>query len=258
MNVNKEVIDKMIQAIPPILGDHPLGLLMDDGGPQEPAYFEDIEEAILDIDGAAQIKYGMSKLVIVAPSLENIVIKIPFSGVYDFHYDDDYSYDEASDYVYYTDEGEWDFHEFNNVRSKDKKNKTDYCAVEAEKYQDLYSLDLDEFVAETHLYTELSNGIKVYIQEKALSSEDDPSWNTRKSSADSRATARKWVDEESIPLESNWIGLCIDVYGEDRTKAFLDYCNYEDPILISDTHCGNIGYREDGSPVLLDYSGFLD
>lgn len=258
MNVNREVVDKMIQTIPPILGDSPFGLLMDDDGPHDPICFDEIQEAILNIDGSAEIKWGMSKLVIIAPSLKDIVIKIPFDGIYDFHYDDVYYQKKKSEHTYYDEHGEWDFHKFNSVKSKDKKNKTDYCAVEVEKYQDLFAIDLDIFVAETYLYDTMSNGIRVYIQEKAFSSEDDPEWSTRRSSANSGATARKWIDEESIPLESNWIGLCIDKYGEERTKEFLDYCNYKDPTLISDTHCGNIGYRMDGSPLIIDYSGFWD
>ena len=64
MNVNREVVDKIIQIIPPILGDSPFGLLMDDDGPHDPICFDEIQEAILDIDGNAEIKYGVSSLCI--------------------------------------------------------------------------------------------------------------------------------------------------------------------------------------------------
>ena len=255
MNFDRDVVDKMINTIPPILGETPFGLLIDgDNGPENPICFDEIQEQILNIDGDAEFRYGMSKLVIIAPSLKDIVIKIPFSGVYDKYYDD---YDKSHKDITYFDEDlyEYDFSAFENARTKDK---ADYCTVEYEKYQKLKDLNFEIFVAETAFYTTLSNGIKVYIQEKAYSSEDDPNWSNRKSTQRSHNLARHWSEDEGITIDTEWVGLCIDKYGEKKTKEFLDYCNYKDPIIISDCHCGNIGYRMDGSPLIIDYSGFED
>ena len=255
MKFDKSVVDKMINTFPPILGETPFGLLIDDdNGPEKPICFDEIQEQILNIDEDAEFRYGMSKLVIVAPSLKDIVIKIPFSGTYDKYYDD---YDKRHKDIIYFDEDlyEYDFSAFENARTKDK---TDYCAVEYEKYQKLKKLDLDIFVAKTAFYTILSNGIKVYIQERAYSSVDDPNWSERKSSQRSHNLARRWSEDEGITINTEWIGLCIDKYGEETTKKFLDYCNYKDPIIISDCQYGNIGYRMDGSPLIIDYSGFED
>lgn len=255
MNFDRNVVDKMINTLPPILGETPFGLLIDDdNGPENPICFDEIQEQILNIDGNAEFRYGMSKLVIIAPSLKDIVIKVPFSGIYDKYYDD---YNKQHKDIIYFDENlyEYDFSAFENARTKDR---TDYCAVEYEKYQKLKKLDLNIFVAETAFYTILSNGIKVYIQERAYSSEDDPNWNERKSSQRSHNLARRWSEDEGITINTEWVGLCIDKYGEEITKKFLDYCNYKDPIIISDCHCGNIGYRMNGSPLIIDYSGFED
>lgn len=254
MNFDKDVVDKMINLLPPILGETPFGMLMDDHGPKNPIYFDEIQEQILDIDGDADIKYGMSKMVIIAPSLKNIVIKIPFCGIYDMYYDD---YDRKYKNILYQDDDlcEYNFTFFDNARTKDR---TDYCAVEYEKYQKLKTLNLNNFVAETEFYTFLSNGMKVYLQEKGFSSEDDPNWQGRKSSQKSHNLAKHWSEDEGITINTEWVGLCIDQYGEEKTKEFLDYCYYKDPIIISDCHDGNVGYRMNGTPFLLDYSGFED
>lgn len=255
MNFDKNVVDKMINTLPPILGETPFGLLYDeeDGGPTVPICFNEIQEQILDIDGEAEFKFGMSKLVIIAPSLKDIVIKIPFHGIYDKYYDD---YDKHKDIVYFDEDlYEYGFTQFNSARVKDRSN---YCAVEYDRYQKLKKLNLDKFVAETAFYTTLSNGIKVYLQEKAYSSEDDPDWTERKSTQRSRNLARHWSEDEGITINTEWIGLCIDKYGEKKTKKFLDYCNYTDPVIIADCHTGNIGYRADGTPLILDFSWFED
>lgn len=257
MNFDRNVVDKMINTLPPILGETPFGLLIDEddrSAPENPICFNEIQEQILDIDGEAEIKYGVSKLVIITSLLKDTVIKIPFQGVYYKHYDD---YDKKHKDIVYFDEDlyEYGFTPFSYARSKDRTN---YCEVEWERYKKLKKMNLDKFVAETAFYTILSNGIKVYLQEKAYSNKDDPNWTKRRSTQKSHNLARHWSEDEGITINTEWIGLCIDKYGEEKTKAFLDYCNYKDPIIISDCHDGNIGYRGDGTPLIIDYSGFED
>ena len=91
MNFDKYLVNQFINTLPDILNGMPFGLLVREGEPEEPIYYNELEENILNIDNEAEIKYGISIMVISAPSLEDIVIKIPFSGCYD-HYDDDYEY----------------------------------------------------------------------------------------------------------------------------------------------------------------------
>lgn len=253
MNFDKEVIDKMINIFPPILGDDPFGLLMNEDGPLEPIYFDLIQKEICKIDKDAELKFGMSKLVIIAPSLIDVVIKIPFKGFYDA-YCDDYDF-HNSDIVYFDkDDYEYDFSYFSYARSK--KDHSNYCQAEYEIYKKLKERDLDIFVAETQFYTTLSNGMPIYIQERAYSEEDDTSWINKKSSQHSKNLARQLSEDREIAVNQEWIGICIDRYGEKKTEQFLDYCAYKEPMILSDSHTGNIGYREDGSPLIIDYSGF--
>ena len=59
---------------------------------------------------------------------------------------------------------------------------------------------------------------------------------------------------------SDWSACFIDFFGEDAFEKFYNYCVYGDDehemCIDDDLHAGNIGFRADGSPVLLDYSGW--
>ena len=59
-------------------------------------------------------------------------------------------------------------------------------------------------------------------------------------------------------MDTNWIANCIDKYGQSKVERFLNYCENIDPDLLEDVHSGNYGYREDGTPAILDFSNFLD
>lgn len=236
------IVDSFIQDFPQILSDKPFGLRIIEGEPNYPICFNELEESILQVDPKAEFRFGMSKYVITAPSLDNVVIKIPFSGTYDYYYDDDI------DDVDYVDDNGMPYG-FNFFQRKD------YCKVEYEKYLELWYRNLDCFVAKTQLYTTI-NGINIFLQEKVVPYEDN--WHSRKPSAHSAKTADSWIQEELLALDSNWLANCIDLYGESKTKRFIDYCNYQDPDIISDLHSGNIGYRTNNTPVILDFSGFAE
>lgn len=256
MTFDKNVVNNFVQVLPDIIGDTPFGLIMDsEGEPEEPVYYDDIKNEICKIDSNAEFYFGISKMVIAAPSLGDIVIKIPFKGFYNYYCGEEDFNDDlilSEDDILHIYDDVYTFLAFNRaIRYKD-----DYCAVEELLYRDMYNKNIEIFVAETQYFTTLSNGLKIYIQEKVIPMADDEDFNKRKSSAHSKNIAKKWQDEDSIPLDVDWIGLCIDNYGESLTEAFLHYCNYTEPIVISDTHDGNIGYRLDGTPCILDYSGF--
>ena len=123
MNFDKNVVDKIINTLPPILGDTPFGLLYDeDDGPQCPICFDEIQEQILNIDGEAEFRYGMSKLVIIAPSLKDIVIKIPFNGIYDKYEDDGY---DTHKYIVYFDNYLYEiYHNHHNTYHKHRKKES--------------------------------------------------------------------------------------------------------------------------------------
>ena len=54
------------------------------------------------------------------------------------------------------------------------------------------------------------------------------------------------------PIE--WTAMALEYYGEEVVKKLFNFIEKEG---IDDLHWGNVGIRKDGSPVLLDYSGFL-
>ena len=81
MFVKAEVVDSFLKAIsplPPCLGsfdkvDTIVGL-------------DEMLFRLREIDSSAEIKFGVSKMAILANSLGNVVIKIPFKGTYDYSY----------------------------------------------------------------------------------------------------------------------------------------------------------------------------
>lgn len=238
------LIDAFVEEIGCL--DKPFGLCLNESEIESPIYFEYLQDKILEIDEGTECHYGMSKFVISAPSLGDIVIKIPFSGTYDY-------YDGVE----------------NDLKPKDistiRNNYyylyspfycKDYCRVEYNKYKALWRKDLDCFVAKTQYYTTLPNDIPIFIQEKVIPNYDD--WHARKPSARSKDLAKRWIYEDVLALESTWLASCIDFYGEYKTKRFIDYCNKDDTDILADAHSGNLGYRKDNTPVILDYSNFID
>ena len=80
MTFNYKLINEILEAIFPLPED--FGVIVDCDYPDEPYGFSEIQETVLDIDPDASLEFGMSKLVIISPNFEGVVIKIPFSGFY--------------------------------------------------------------------------------------------------------------------------------------------------------------------------------
>lgn len=238
---NKNYVDKILKAIFPL--PECFGLICDDYDDELEDY-DFIKKEIQKIDPGAEVRFGMSKLVII-PSIEkNIVIKIPFNGVYNYEepYDDE---------DYYT-EGEYIWKSFCYAPGSDK---TDYCLAECEKYQKLKSYGLHCFVAKTILY-KVYEGIRIFIQEKGIPETDACSNHT--ASLDSQKLAKELRNEGKFHyIRTEWIANCLDKYKEFKVKKFLEYCS-KDPDILADMHDDNFGYRKNGTPVLLDFSNYLD
>ena len=245
MRKYNSLIDAFVEDIGYL--DKPFGLLINDGEPENPIYFEELQEQILDIDSGADFHFGMSKFVITAPSLGDIVIKVPFSGTYDYYGDDCADNFSKNDIV--INEGDYWY-------TYTPFYKQDYCQIEYKKYKALWRKNLDCFVAKTQYYKTLPNGISVFLQEKVIPKYDD--WHNRKPSLRSKDIAKRWIYNDVLALDSTWLASCIDFYGEPKTRRFMDYCNNEDTDILADPHSGNLGYREDNTPVILDYSNFID
>ena len=239
MDKQSVIVDNFIDAIADIVFKNNFGIRYTKDGTYYPIYFEALRDNIYIVDPDAKIKFGMSKFVIISSKLNN-VIKVPFFGIYDYCYnrsikDIDFEDDNGDQYIY-------------------SSFITNYCQEEYEKYCDLWEQNLDCFVAKTHQYKK--DNIEVYLQEKIRPNNNYI--NSRIPSAASRQTVSKWVQEDKACIDNDWLATCIDIYGESKTERFLDYCNNEDPDIIDDLHDGNIGYRFNGTPAILDYTGFRD
>lgn len=236
MNYNHQIIDELIKAVTPIPCE--FGVIVDDISQNEPVNFYNISNRVLGIDPEAEICFGMSKLVII-PSDSNVVIKIPFNGMYD----------EDEDY-----ELIWcDFY------GAAGSIPDDYCQSEYEKYLALKEQHLECFVAETEFYTKVDH-TNIFIAENVTSFNDlyqETAPSPSKKSNDTAEQLRK--NKRLYYLDTTWLANCIDFYGEEKVEQFLQYCKNVDPDITADIHGGNFGYRKsDNSPCILDYSNFDD
>lgn len=238
MKFKHEIIDQLLDNLFPL--PEQFGLDCSEGADELPNYWA-IKDSLREVDKNVRIYYGMSKLVILPSKAKDIVIKIPFNG-------------------YYRDSLEWlegegeEVEEWCDFYFATGSDPADYCLTEYEKFKNLKKRHLDSFVAETIFYREV-DGVKVFIQERVIPFEScDRSSN--KPSRKSKVVAREWRMQGKHYMNSNWVANCIDYYGEKRTEHFFFYCENFDEDITHDLHSGNFGYRKDGSPVLLDYSGF--
>ena len=178
------------------------------------------------LDDDVVTKWGCSKFVILFDNEPDFVVKIPFSGMY-YYKDDDYE-DDGKDLF---------FEEF--------YDETDYCALEASLYQDALVAGVEQFFTNTTYAGATKNRYPYYISEKAYTyytGEKTPSQNSI-----DKARSKK------SELDIYWLALAIDYYGEDAINKLLDFIDEKE---ISDLHNSNIGFRADGAPVIIDYSGF--
>lgn len=238
MLFNKELINKILDAIFPL--PEQFGIVLYANEYEEDEQIEDIKYKIQKIDSTASIEYGMSKMVIMSPKLKNIVIKIPFNG---YFMEEKGVYDNKAKKT-------WEPFYFAPC-----SDASDYCLAEFEKFDKLKTYDLDCFVAKTIYYKNIFD-TNVFIQEQVIPV--NCSEKVYKPSKKSRDIAEKWHEEEKVYMDTNWIANCIDKYGQSKVERFLNYCENIDPDLLEDVHSGNYGYREDGTPAILDFSNFLD
>ena len=180
------------------------------------------------LDSGVETSFGVSKFVIFINDDE--VVKIPFNGCYwyDSHADDGMRFDL-----------------FNN---------TDYCATEAAVYADAVALGVEKFFASTKYYGSTVDHMPVYVSERVYSLyENDEARHKTNSSEENIKKAAAIKEETHYRFSIEWLSKAIEYYGEDAVKDLMAFIELEH---INDFHEGNIGFRKDGSPVILDYSGY--
>lgn len=238
---NLKLVNDLINAIFPLPECFGLTCSEENGDELQDIFF--LRNKVKKVDKDAKVLYGMSKLVIKSPHLNNIVIKIPFNGYWSETYYEDGNNDEL----------EWvDFYQ------APTEDGYDYCFAEYKKFKLLQKRKLGSFVAKTLFYREI-DGFRIFLQELIYPTFEKNKISKEIPSKESTKLALQWKKERRCPLmtDANWIAKCIDSYGANKTKKFLKYCEEIDEDILSDCHNGNYGYRPDGTPALLDFSGFF-
>lgn len=189
------------------------------------------EDAIFEqLDDSVDTAWGASKFVIL---FDDAVVKIPFNG--SFYWDEDDDYEGG---------GEYTFDEFHN------KN---YCETEAAVYTDAITAGVELFFASTKFAGMTKDNTPYYISERVYDFYDDNNDEIKTPSKDSREKAERARDIFDSELDEMWLALAYEWYGDAAVQQLLNFIKEEH---ISDLHLGNIGFRKNGAPVILDYSSF--
>ena len=213
------------------------------GCDEETGDFEDYtlvsDQLPCDID--INIDNGISKLVLIPKDMP-FVIKIPFNGM---HYHE-YEYDEENDeYTECRDE----FYPFTV--------HPDYCDFEMELVQQAQDRGFEQFVLDTICFYVDKNGRNYYLQEKATPSRYSYGMPPREISEHSKEVAAS-MSKAYCRCDEKWRASVVECYGENMWITFVDWNAMNGLGILDDMHGGNYGYREDGTPVLIDISGFDD
>lgn len=172
---------------------------------------------------------GASKFVF--PLNEKEVVKIPFDGMWQ--------------------DGDWD--EFDDEDNDDYKDglgftpyDNNYCEIETCVYADAVAAGVEMFFASTKYVGTSSNNKPIYVSEKVNN------WYHGWKPTPSKGSVEKAEQTES-ELPVDWLAVAYEVYGDDLVNRLLDFISDNG---IDDLHRGNLGIRQDGTPCILDYSGF--
>lgn len=172
--------------------------------------------------------YGVSKFVIFMNDKE--VAKIPFNGEWYWYHEEDDLY----------------FEPFEGI--------TDYCKLEADIYAEAVDRGLGMFFAGTRFAGYTKDHTPFYVSERMNRSFDEV-FDTV--SEESIATARKYADTKDDlkwrRLSDRWLAIALEKYGQDLVDKFVKFVAEFD---INDLHCGNLAVRDNGEPVIIDYSGW--
>lgn len=203
--------------------------------------------SILTLEEAEEIidkdwDYGCSKLIFKPPNT-SYVIKTPLTG-------------------YYSNNEEYIYSDFTGATGS-KPN--DYCNAELELYQSIKEThpNILCFFAETAYIGRNKQGKDFYAQEKVIPAfyyEDEESENsTLRPSEASKIFVHDHIcrdDKDYYNFDTQWLALALDYYGINKLNELFAYLTL-DKSLSSDLHTQNYGYRvSDGSPCILDFSGF--
>ena len=169
---------------------------------------------------------GETKACIISNKLSNWVIKVGFVGMDDYH-----------------------------------ERSTDFCAIEEQNYQNAVKEGLEEFFAASYELCSLTppeefnfeDDVTFYIQEWAEPDEEKTSCTCQSYLRSSDGYYDGDEDEDTYydPEDEDRI---YSLFGDNKRVCDLfDFiCNWN----INDLHSGNFGYTINGTPKIIDYSGY--
>lgn len=191
-----------------------------------------ISEALKDAKVAEGAYRGATKAVAVVSGCSS-VLKVPYSGKWD--------YDKSVDCDYFT--------RFEGADNS-KDHNWDYCLTEYEVYEAAKENGLDIFFPKTEIMGECESGT-VIKQERVLD------FYEYCSISEDRTIELVYLDAKYCDLiNSQWIAAAIERYGKTMVDKLIDFLEDNFPIVVEDLHNGNIGFRENGDPIILDFSGW--
>ena len=222
-------------------------------------YLDDFIEDIYETYGVFTAS-GASKLCII-PRKGEYVIKLPFRGE-----------------IYYNESGDACLQHFAYAKTE---NRWDYCRAELDLYNKAADAGFAIFLAKTKEFGTTKSGHPMYVQEKVNVYGDcrhkykkDVSDNAKSKTA---TVLEKYRDRymhnrrNDEMIEEDFIGYTFAETGETFLSYLIDAYSYENVAkfakwvyenareIAADLHWGNIGFREsDGTPCLLDFSGYYD
>lgn len=191
-----------------------------------------VSEALKDAKVAGGTYCGATKAVAVISGCSS-VLKVPYSGKWD--------YDESVDCDYFT-----------RFRGADNSEDHgwDYCLTEYEVYEAAKKNGLDIFFPKTEIMGECKSGT-IIKQEKVLEFyEYCPIFKDE---------TIEFVDSDIRYFgfaDSRWVAAAIERYGKTMIDKLIDFLEDYFPIVTEDLHNGNIGFRKNGDPIILDFSGW--
>lgn len=204
------------------------------------------------------IRSGASKLVIVLKNYD-FVIKIPFNGSVTTLSSPPYSsipdsLSTAERYKWIRKNSETFFENFTGAEGEDPE---DYCLTELKCFHEVVEDGYADFLADICYYG-TKDGHRIYIQEKVLVAEDRHYAISvdEKTREEASSLSQNFYMYDYLP--DDWWAAALNMDGIDKVADFLSYLE-DDPRnldLLNDMHSGNYGYKMDGQPCLLDYSGF--
>lgn len=191
-----------------------------------------VSEALKDAKVVGGAYCGATKAVAVVSGCSS-VLKVPYSGKWE--------YDESVDCDYFT-----------RFRGADNSEDHgwDYCLTEYEIYKAAKENGLDIFFPKTEIMGECKSGT-IIKQEKVL--------NFYEYCPVSEDETIEFVNSDIkyyCFADSLWVAAAIERYGKAMVDKLIDFLENNFPIVIEDLHNGNIGFRKNGEPIILDFSGW--